>query len=194
MTWQEANARLERQIKALESASFMQDILVSVATHMSAFYDLRIFTDGQDVNHSQIGNYSVTSPKWATIEAFEVRHRGVFRPRLRMRRVSRGRSPGARGTPRTSIELNRGYNQLRAMQGFQVSKVDLDYSGGLRLSLQVGTVGNRVVFGSNNAEKGMIATAMERKFKKNIFGLSDTEIEEGENALVQAIDLILAKT
>jgi hypothetical protein len=78
------------------------------------------------------------------------------------------------------------------MQGFKVDKVYLDYSGSMRQSFQVGTRGRVVVFGNNSAEEGVKSSGLERKYRKNIFGLSNDELEEAENGMVQGINEILA--
>ena len=95
------------------------------------------------------------------------------------------------------------YALLREQEGFQTSRVDLERSGELRRSVQVGKIGNEQVLGIKQTrypDEGTtdeIAEFQEQNFGKEIFTLSDAEIEEAykdaEASIIKDIDELINK-
>lgn len=140
---------------------------------LSAFSDVfsqhkrRIFNKGEAADNTKIGNYS-TKPAWFGVDSFAVK--SAFKP--------------AKG--RKSVKLNDGYKGLRELQGFQVEKVDLQYSNALFISYQYQPKGNGSIdVGFSDRENYKKARGNEKRFKKTIFYLSPPDI-----ALLQSEVLI----
>jgi hypothetical protein len=192
MTFADFNSQLNQTINNLRGQA-LNDILIQTGKEIEGLQKRRIFNNGDAADGSKIGEatngYSTTSPKFATEDSFVVK--GAFRPQARKRAVNKGSSPGGAGTTRTSIDLDRGYRELRELQGRQTAYVDLSYSGSLQASLQLGTVGDAVVLGFSNGEESAKGAAMERKFRKDIWGLSAQEIEDGTDVFTILLGQII---
>ena len=173
MTSTEFQARLQKlemEISKLSISAF-----IPIMSKLNGELKFRIFNNGQATDGTAIGSYSTTQPEYADIDAFAVK--GNFKPEKRKRAVNKGKSPGAKGTLRTTIDLLSGYSELREIQGFQNNYVDLSYSGSLFTSIQVGISGNTINIGFISSSETKKARGNEKHFGKQIFFLSMKEKE-----------------
>ena len=84
------------------------------------------------------------------------------------------------------------YGRLRESKGRRVDKVDLQFSGSLFESIQIGTSGGKQVIGITSAEQTQIAEKQEKvNFKKPIFRATESEAQIGFNALRANLDIII---
>ena len=167
---------MQRRINDFEAHK--QNILIQIAKEIEGLWKYRIFTAGKAANDSTIGRYS-TNSTYVSIEAFEKTSAFNSRVEPRKRAVNKGKSPGGAGSPRTTIDLPGGYAELRQIQGRESTFVNLDYTGSLRLSFQIGTRGEAVVYGTPNVTETNKKRWLEQHFAKDIFSLSDEEVAAG---------------
>jgi hypothetical protein len=177
---------LEQSIADFEKQK--TNILIQVTKTIEAVWKQRIFNLGRDVNGTIIGVYS-TKATWASIEAFD--KEGAFQPAARKRAVNKGKNPGGAGSPRTTIDLPGGYSELRQIQGKKSDFVNLDYTASLRLNFQIGTRGEVVVFGTTNTTETAKKKGLERHFNKEIFSLSEEEVEIGTEVFAKLVSKYL---
>lgn len=88
---------------------------------------------------------------------------------------------------------SKSWIKKRSENGRQVGKVDLEYSGDLRNSIQVVKDGNEVVIAIINDDKFTIAKGQEDRRKKDIFLPTDEEVKEVEQYVAELIDAELEK-
>lgn len=171
--------KIEKRLKSLLSG-FQQDLAglaLVAAKELEAVMKRRIFQDGKAQNGQQIGKYS-TKPIYVNPNKPK---KGL--PKSKLSKLKpRGKDPksGTRfknGKPRKTHYLDKGYSGLRRVFGRQNSKVDLNLTGSLRLSIK--TVSRRsaaaVVF--TDAADQAKARGNERRFRKRIFSPSLSEKE-----------------
>lgn len=143
----------------------------------------RVFNDGKAADGSSIGHYSI-KPLYATQDEFSVRSK--FKPQ--------GKNSSSQyfqtGNKRKSQYVPGGYKELRAIQGFSTETVNLDYTGSLRHSITVGTVGTNVVLGFADKERFEIAEGNEGRFHKEIFTPSKRERETVTKVVFHELDKI----
>ena len=83
---------------------------------------------------------------------------------------------------------SKSWIKKRSETGRQVGKVDLEFTGDLRNSIQVVKDGREVVIAIINDEKFTIAKGQEDRRKKDIFLPTDEEIKEVEEYVAELID------
>lgn len=188
MTWAEFDRDLQSRIDAYKEQK--QNILIEVGKTIEAIWKARIFNLGRDASGNIIGVYSKTAT-WATIEQFDKESAFNSRVKNRKRAVNKGSNPGPAGSPRESIDLPGGYAELREIQGKKSDFVNLDYTGSLRVSFQLGTRGDEVIYGTPNQTSLNKKRWLERHFNTEIWALSEDEVEIGTEATARAINLIL---
>jgi hypothetical protein len=134
----------------------------------------RIFVDGIAADGSAIGTYS-TKPLYANPR----RIAGTsFSPRGKT-----GKTKFENGKSHVTRYFPKGYRELRQTAGRQSARVDLRFSGTLRSAWLPGRQGNAWVIGFSdqvNADKG---AGNEDHFKKQIFALTEREIDTLINKL-----------
>ncbi len=88
---------------------------------------------------------------------------------------------------------SKSWIKKRSESGRQVGKVDLEFTGDLRNSIQVVKDGREVVIAIINDEKFIIAKGQEDRRKKDIFLPTDEEVKEVEQYVAELIDAELEK-
>jgi hypothetical protein len=88
---------------------------------------------------------------------------------------------------------SKSWIKKRSETGRQVGKVDLEFTGDLRNSIQVVKDGREVVIAIINDEKFIIAKGQEDRRKKDIFLPTDEEVKEVEQYVAELIDAELEK-
>jgi hypothetical protein len=88
---------------------------------------------------------------------------------------------------------SKSWIKKRSETGRQVGKVDLEYTGDLRNSIQVVKDGREVVIAIINDEKYIIAKGQEDRRKKEIFLPTDEEVKEVEEYVGELIDAELER-
>ena len=132
-----------------------------------AEHEPRIFERGKDAANSQIGTYS-TEPMYVS-------------PKNTPRKLSgKGKTGAAKfrdGRRHVSRYFPGGYREFRAAVGRESSFVNLELFGDMRKSYIPGWRGDRFAFGFITKAEADKAEKNERHFKKEIFALTDGEID-----------------
>lgn len=161
---------------------------------MEPVYQKRIFVNGKATSGSPIGKYSKTSAYYSLSLKSKLKGRvstGGLKPLGKG-----GNDKFSNGEKHKSMYIKTGYAGLRKVLGRQNSKVDLNLTGSLSKSIQVGKKGGRHVYGFTNSAKAELAENLEKKYKnKKIFLTSRTEeniaIKTASDYITKRIDFIL---
>lgn len=84
-----------------------------------------------------------------------------------------------------------GHGRFRKNRGFGVGTKDLEISGSLRRSYQVGKSGDKNVIGFTFDKSRLIAEGQEQQTRQTIFAASDAEINTAQKAYVATIQRLL---
>jgi hypothetical protein len=127
----------------------------------------RIFNQGRAADGTKIGKYDDTKKqKFLSDKA---------RPSLNKRQQKK----------LDAAEDGVTYKELRELRGLQTEYVDLQFTGELFESLQIGVRSGKLVFGFTNPQRSKVAGYLEDKYGKRIFIMSAKERQE-------AIDIMRA--
>lgn len=85
------------------------------------------------------------------------------------------------------------YKQKRRNAGRQVEEKDLEFHGDLRRSVKIGTSGTANVMGFDNDLSRLIATGQEEQIGKEVFMVSDDEVQEMDAAYDRELQFRLSK-
>lgn len=88
---------------------------------------------------------------------------------------------------------SKSWIKTRSENGRQVGKVDLEFTGDLRNSIQVVQDGKEVFIAIINDDKYIIAKGQEERRKKDIFLPTNEEVAEVEEYVAELIDAELEK-
>lgn len=121
MTQQEFQKKLADKLSSLNANAILFEVVGIAHADMSD----RLFDNGVMGNGAKIGKYS-TKPMYANRAAFK--NTGPFKPQGKT-----DKKPVFKNKqPRKSMYLPQGYKQLRQLQGYENSFVNLTYSADLR--------------------------------------------------------------
>lgn len=160
-------------------------ISTAAAFRVIAELKQRIFSDGLATDGTLIGTYSTTPYYQNPINLIGVSTSGV-KPEGK-----NGQSVFLNGKAKKTKYLAEGYSELRQLTGRQNATVDLNFSGSVFNSLQVGVRNGRAVIEFTNTESAEILEANETRFGKNIIEPSEQEREAGREAASLEIQAIL---
>lgn len=184
MTPQEAVSELQRGINSLKSVKNRLQLVA--LKRVEAEFKVRIFQDGLDSSNGKIGKYS-EKPFYLT-DKDQLAVPSVFKPR------GKGGATGPIvNRPRKGMYFEGGYKQAREEQGFESAFVNTDYTGSLRLSIQVGNLGEDLVLGFTDEERYKIALELEKRFGKRIYEVSPNEEKIAETAILRELREILSE-
>lgn len=161
---------------------------------MEPVYQKRIFTNGQTTSGSRIGKYSKKPAYYSLTLKSKLKGRvstGGLKPLGKA-----GSDKFSNGKKHKSMYIGTGYHGFRAAVGRQNNTVDLNLTGALSKSIQVGKKGGRTVYGFTNDEKAELAENLEKKYKgKKIFLTSRNEetiaVKTATDYITKRIDNIL---
>lgn len=148
----------------------------------------RVFQDGQASNEGLIGNYS-TKPTLVGAKSFFKKTTGnkLFGSKAKRKKLQWVTTKSGK---KLAI-LPGGYAAIRALQGRQVSKVDLHMTGKLMNEWSIAARKGRYFLGFRGEYGKDISLRMERKYKKPIFNSSDTERKQIKSIFEGGINLVL---
>jgi hypothetical protein len=145
------------------AANLQQHVALQAAMTGAALMSQRI-SEGYAVDNTRIGDYS-KKKLYASKSAFEGRESKFNPPRNKK-----------------TMKFEDGYSGLRKYVGLQNNYVDLVSTGSLAKSIRTALYGKDAIiaiFGSDSINK---AEGNEKHFKKWIFGLSNDEIDDVQEA------------
>ena len=165
-------AKYKNLQKELTNKSKISERITIVAVkQVEAEYKTRIFNKGKATNGDLIGDYS-TKPIYISPQSPNLI--GVKKSNIKPIGKN-GQNKFQNGKPHKTAYLANGYKELRQKTGRQSAKVDLNFSGSLFASIQTGRRGQFVVLGYTNTKKFLVMQGNEKRFKKQISALSNSE-------------------
>lgn len=172
-------------VKALEAATeagneAMLDLLAELPD--------RIRERGQATDGTGIGSSYSTTPMYAKLKYPQVKN-ARLKPRGKAaKKGQRNQGKFKNGKPRKSMYLPGGYAELRQLVGRTSPFVNLEFTGNLLDSIQVGSTstGNKLEFLTQ--ENADLAGHLETKYNKTIFAASDIEMKAMDAIVEAAMD------
>jgi hypothetical protein len=160
-------------------------VSTAAALTMLAKLKQRVFRLGLDSSDNPIGSYS-TGPFYQNPTKLVGVPAGGVKPQGK-----NGLSIFKNGKPKKTRYLNQGYKELRELVGRQSDYVDLNFSGSLQLSMQVGFRGNVAVFGFTNQEGIDKMEQNEIRFSTTISEPTEEELELSRRAAANELIAII---
>lgn len=179
MTVQQFIRRLEAYQKEIQAQK--QRILTEAVFAVLADMQERIFTDGLDRKRQKIGEYS-EKPIYVPVPYPQVRGGGL-------KRVGKT----GKKTKKTQY-LGGGYKEFRQKVGRSTERVNLDLTGSLRLSMDVGNHKDGKAIGFTSPRAFEIARGNEQRFGTIIFRLTKQERATFRKVVARKIRQIRKKT
>ena len=152
-------------------------VVLPASLKLLANFKNRIFKDGKDSNEQELGSYS-TKPTYASKTNFA--NKSGFK------------NIGKTGNKIKTMYLGGGYKQFREIQG-RSTKKNLDLTGSLRSSVQLGVKENEIVLGITSQKESLKARGNEWRLNKDVFKLSRTEIEEYKKDTINGVEKLIKK-
>lgn len=143
-------------------------------------YKERIFQNGLD------SNMQVIAPKYTWQKKFYPKEMFVQKSKFQ---------PNAMVQGQRVMYIPGGYEEFRRLNGRQVNRVDLSFTGSLSASLQPAQLNTRVVFGyTNRNEKRNKGDKLERQYGKLIFRASQPEIDLAQEVIQKEIATLIQQS
>ena len=179
--------KLSKKFKRLEKVE-TDKLARTAALTLQANISNRVFQDGEASNEGLIGNYS-TKPTLISAKTFfkKTVANGLFGSKSKRKKLEWVTTKSGK---RLAV-LPGGYKQIRALQGRQVSKVDLHMTGRLLNDWSIAGKRNQYVLGFRSKYGKDISNAMESKYKKRIFNSSSTERKQIVTIFENGINVVL---
>lgn len=171
MTWGDYTSKW-RQLKADLKRQSGQELLAAPAAEMLEAIKVRVFEHGTTTDGVQMQQYS-QKPWTAQRKDFVVK--SAFQ-----------------GTG-NSMFLPGGYKQLRDIQGFQTSFIDLKYSGKFKEDYKLRASGNKVVFVLGSFRSQKLRFQHEIRFGAFLYA-NETEIKNFSKIVVDFVDMKVVQT
>jgi hypothetical protein len=200
----EFQKRLDLVVNLLQNMpKLIQNIGVAAGRILYGSFVQRIFQKGLAADGSPIGGYS-TKPAYFSPK--QTGAAGVPKPRIALpqTRVVKGkRQPSLtpigkggqtvfkNGKPHKTAYLATGYSGFRKAYGRQNGKVDLNLTGSLFLSIQLGITKKGVVLFFATQREADIGRGNEKRFAKSIFETSPTEKDLFDNEMKRILALLI---
>ena len=201
---QEYKKRLKIVVELLKNTPrLIQNIAVVAGKAMYAEFVQRIFNKGLAADGSPIGSYS-TKP--AYFNPKQKGQSGVPKPRIGLpqTRVVKGKRQPAlspigkggqtvfkNGRPHKTAYVKTGYAGFRKAYGRQNSRVDLNLTGSLFLSVQLATTKSGVILFFATQNEAKKARGNELKFGKIIFNTNSKEQGIFDKEMQRIIQLLI---
>lgn len=187
MTIQDQIKQLQKLVNKLTNEQVIQDRVTTVAAAETlADYKDRIFNDGKATNESRIGDYS-TKPMYASKSQLKGLPKSRFKPKGKD-----GSSVFKNGKKKRSTYLRNGYFEFRKTAGRQNKVVDLNLTGASARTIQLGTAaGGLIGFGFTDDARREILEGNEKKFRKQIFTISQSEQDTFQDAALRELTFII---
>lgn len=165
--------KLSTDVLSLRPGGELYDkVIRTVAVSMNAVVRTRIHEKGKAADGSDIGTYS-TKPMYVSVDANPGKSFGKPTGKHGQAVFKTGKRAGK---PHRSKYFAGGYNEFKTAIGRnQIGKVNLSLSGQLNSQLSVIGTANGYGLGWPDDEKYNRAMALERKYGKTIWGLTDEE-------------------
>ena len=136
----------------------------------------RIFKDGLATNGGLIGYYS-TKPIYVSISGAKKAYGSQVRSSSLKGKGKYSSKDFANGKKRRSQYMAGGYAEFRTVVGRKADKVNLDLTGTLKGSIQLGQRQNTISLEIRGTEEPKKAAGLEKHFGKTIFAVSSEEIK-----------------
>lgn len=176
MTQTQFEKKIKDKLASLKVAEFILPFAVTANTEMSE----RIFEDGKNASNAKIGNYS-TEEMYASQNKFN--NKGSFRPKGKS-----GKSKFKNGNTHKSMFLKNGYRELRKLQGYQSSFVNLQYTGDLMTDFtKVKPVGEKVIVSVSRGINDKKIQGLEDRYGKNVFRHTKEEKKKFTDSVTKAL-------
>jgi hypothetical protein len=177
-------AQLENLSKALANdAEIANTIGLVAAKEFEAAYKTRLFVRGMDSKNRKIGSYS-RAPFYVNPQSKSL----VGLPKSKFSPMGKnGKSKFKNGKKKKTRFLKAGYSEFRQRAGRQNKTVDLNLSGSLFNSMQIGIKGSVIHFGFTDAQNIKKAQGNEQHFRRVIFAPTQEEREIFREAAIIGI-------
>lgn len=153
--------------------------LARAALSVYAQHAPRIFEQGKAADGSPIGSYS-TDPTYINPADSPQKFSPVGKT---------GRSTFKNGKPHVTRYFGGGYKQFRATVGRESGTVNLDLFGDMRRNYVAGWVGaQKYAYGFVNPAEAAKAEGNEKRFQKEVFALTEEEIDLFEDLITNPIE------
>jgi len=180
----ELEARLSNLTTVIRAAA--DKAKIAGVNYLKARYTTRIFTEGRKTDGGGIGRYS-TTPTYVSIAGSRAKYGSQVRTSaLSPRGKNSTDSTFKNGRSRKSQYFEDGYAGFRAQVGRQTERVDLNLTGNLRDSVEIGTRNNGLGIEIRDGENARLSQQLESKYG-NVFEPSDKEVEEVLNEVEEVI-------
>lgn len=164
--------------KKLKKASDVSALQRTIGTYLLASNLRRIHNNGLDVMEKRIGAYSIMpfylNPKYS--------------PKGFVPQGKHGQLKFKNGKPHQTKYFKLGYYGFRATIGRDVSKVNLQLSGKLKLDWTMSQEGKKFVLGFRSRYGTMVSSGNEERFASIIWGVTkkdQDEIKKIENEFIK---------
>lgn len=185
ITLQEFADRL-KQFDDLRNTQISNRILMESAKAIDGSMKFRIFNEGKDTSEAQIASGYKSQKKKYTKEDFAGAISSSFNPNTTIKRKDGTRVPAMKFE---------NYAAFRRYNKRQTEYVDLSLSGSLQGNIKPGESGGDVVIGLTSLEESRKRKIIEKRlYKKDIFIPSRSDIQQGSDAIVEAIKAIIRGT
>jgi len=176
-------AKMLEQLKAdAETQNLSESVMLPAANRLLGTIKNRIVRDGLNSNNQKIGDYS-TTPIYVSKEQFV--KKGSFKPlgkggfkgeRIVERKLKSGAiKRSIKKTKPQTMYLENGYKQLREIQGMDISKINLKYSGDLIINnYKIATKGKTtILLGITTEEDAKKREGLEARFGAILSGTKE---------------------
>lgn len=157
------------------------------AKEFEGVYKKRVFVMGLDTKGRKIGSYST--------KAFYVGKASkslIGLPKSKFTPQGKnGKSTFKNGRKKKTRYLKNGYKEFRERAGRQSKTVDLNLSGSLFTSMQIGIKGDKINFGFTDPKSVQKAIGNERRFRRVIFTPSQNELQVFAGAATREVQKLI---
>ncbi len=196
MTQAQFEKKIKDKLASLKVAEFILPFAVTANTEMSE----RIFEDGKNASNAKIGNYS-TEEMYAGVSKFN--NNGAFRPQGKSEygkkrktvtvfdvKTKKKKSVAVtkQYRERKTMFLKNGYKELRAIQGYESSFVNLQYTGDLMTDFtKVKPIGEKVIVSVSRGINDKKIQGLENRYGRNVFRHTKEEKNRFTDSVTKAL-------
>lgn len=177
-----------QEFERIRDVNITERLLITAGNAMLASLKGRIFDDGLATNMQKISDHYRWQKKKYTREDFQ----GVKGSRFNANTTIKDRQTGKE---EPAMFIPDAYEGFRRLAGRQTNYVDLELTGSLKNSIQLGKSGSNVVIGITSKFQSDKRKEIENGiYKKDIFKPSEPDKQEFRSAILKEIKFLLTKS
>lgn len=169
-----------KDMQGIAAKQVRDRVLITAAIAMEGAMKHRIFDNGLATDETSINNQYSSKPRKFVRDDFA--KPSAFSPNTTAKR---------KGVTVPAMQLERGYEQFRQIQGRQTNFVDLRLSGSLMFSIKTVQQDEQVIIAITSQERSQIARALEDLYGIDIFLPSRSDKAEFQDAILKEIKYLL---